>query len=46
MLGEVRLGWVGIGKVQGCHHQGKNLENEKFSRSGKRQGISFSVREI
>ena len=24
----------------------KNLENEKFSRSGKSQGITFSVREI
>ena len=31
---------------QGCHGQGKVLENEKFSRSGKSQGITFSVREI
>ena len=28
--------------MQGCHGQGKNLEKEKFSWSGKSQGISFS----
>ena len=31
---------------QGCHGQGKSLENEFFSRSGKSQGISILVREI
>ena len=27
------------GKYQGCHGQGKSLENEFFSRLGKSQGI-------
>ena len=31
---------------QDCHGQEKVLENEKISRSGKSQGISFSVMEI
>ena len=30
----------------GCHGREKVLENEKISRSGKSQGITFSVREI
>ena len=33
--------------VQGCHGQGKSSgKYEKISRSGKSQGITFSVREI
>ena len=31
---------------QGCHGQGKYLENEIFSRSGKSQGILWMVRKI
>ena len=31
---------------QDCSGQGKNLENEIFSRSGKSQGILLIVREI
>ena len=36
---------LSIDLPQGCHSQGKSLEND-FSMSGKSQGISFSVREI
>ena len=43
----VGLLWVCFRKPEkGCHGQGKVLENENCSRSGKSQGISFSVREI
>ena len=35
-----------IRPMQGCHSQGKSLENEIFSRSGKSQGILWMAREI
>ena len=37
---------ISFGYFQGCPVREKVLENEKFSRSGKSQGITFSVREI
>ena len=35
-----------ISRIQGCHGQGKYLENEFFSRSGKSQGVLWMAREI